>query len=67
VRSACPRCELVDVDAHAVAPSGTWELGIVALGAVLVTLALAIALKLLLRPEERAENHIKRAILEDEP
>jgi hypothetical protein len=61
----CPRCAAAGVGGHVSGPTGSWELGIAGLGAVLVTLALAQALRLLLRPGEKTARHIKRAVLDD--
>ncbi|MCA9597337.1 MAG: hypothetical protein KC776_28680 [Myxococcales bacterium] len=63
--SRCPNCAVANPTAHSATPTGTWEFGVVAVGLVLVALALVAALKLLLRPGERAPEHIKRTILDD--
>jgi hypothetical protein len=61
----CPRCAAAGVDGHASGPTGTWDLGIAGLGALIVALALGRALRFLLRPGEETARHIKRAILDD--
>ena len=65
VLAACPYCTVANPSAHSSRPSGAWELGLVAVGAVIVALALLAAVRLLLRPGERSPDHIKLAILDD--
>ncbi len=63
--SLCPNCTVTNPAAHSSMPSGPWEIGVVAVGLVIVVLSLVVAVKLLLRPGERSPDHIKRTVLDD--
>lgn len=63
--AAAPIVALAAHGGHPSGPSSTWE-SIIVLGAgVIVVVTLVLAAKLLIRPGEASEDHIKRTILDD--
>lgn len=65
---ACPVCEkqqprLLQGISHGAGPSNDWDYLIVWLMAAVVACTLYFSVKMLVRPGERMQNHIKRTIL----
>ncbi len=68
VASACPVCEkqqpaLLQGVSHGVGPQGNLDYVIVWVMTIIVALTLFFSVRMLVKPGERAENHIKRTIL----
>lgn len=52
---------------HGTGPQSQWDMPIVWAAAIIVTVTLALALRMLLKPGEGHSGHIKRIILNDTP
>lgn len=52
---------------HGTGPQSQWDMPIVWAAAIIVTITLALTLRMLLKPGERHSGHIKRIILNDTP
>ena len=66
--SACPVCEkqqpkLLQGISHGTGPQSNWDYIIIWAMVIIVMLTLYFSIKLLVKPGERAEKHIKRTIL----
>jgi hypothetical protein len=61
----CPNCALNGAGGHGTGPRGAFDLAIVAAGAVILSVALLLALRFLLRPGERSPTHVKWTVLDD--
>ncbi|MDP4131510.1 MAG: hypothetical protein Q8918_11840 [Bacteroidota bacterium] len=68
---ACPACEsqqpkILRGITHGAGPSGKWDYLIVCVFIVIVLFTLFYSVKWLIRPGEKAQQHIKRLILNPE-
>lgn len=66
---ACEACEkqqpaMLRGITHGTGPQSAWDMPIIAVSAVIVLVTLVLAVKLLVWPRERNEDHIKRIILQ---
>lgn len=65
---ACEACEkqqpkLLKGITHGTGPQSGWDMPIIYVSGVIVLITLVFSVKFLVKPNEDAENHIKRSIL----
>ncbi|MBE9461321.1 hypothetical protein ACFP1I_00960 [Dyadobacter subterraneus] len=66
--AACPVCDqrqpkLLQGIAHGLGPESNWDYLIVSVAAVIVILTLFYSAKMLIKPGEKSDDHIKRLVI----